>query len=124
MFYELNSWDPAGTTPWKRDTDSGELSGTFYGDMLIMAQITRLMDPNAELHHDDGNASKRKRDLAKRADVVDYLVPRGYARVFHPQIPLHEMMADLVILQMILEHDSRRGYAEWTDSNHNTYCSM
>ncbi|KAF4995624.1 hypothetical protein FGRMN_5016 [Fusarium graminum] len=122
MFYELNSWDPAGTTPWKRDSDGGEISGTFYGDMLILAQITRLMDPNAELHHDDDN--KRKRDLSTRADIVDYLVPRGYARVFHPQIPLHQKIADLVSLQIKMEHDARRGYAQWTDINKNTYCSL
>jgi hypothetical protein len=125
MFYELNSWDPAGTTPWKRDTDQGELSGTFYGDMLILAQVTKLMDPNAELHHDNDN--KRKRDLAtldKRADIVDYLVPRGYARVFHPQIPLHEKIAKLVVLQISMEHEARKGYAAWTDLNKNTYCPL
>ncbi|KAM0415402.1 hypothetical protein ACHAPD_006601 [Fusarium lateritium] len=122
MFYELNSWDPAGTTPWKRDTAEGELSGTFYGDMLILAKITRLMDPNAELHHDNDN--KNKRSLASRADVVDYLVPYGYARVFHPQIALHKKIASLVALQMFMEHDSQRGYAEWTDLNKNTYCPL
>lgn len=120
MFYELNSWDPAGTTPWKRDVDSGELSGTFYGDMLILAKITNLMDPQAELHHDN---EVSKRDLAKRADIVDYLVPRGYARVFHPQIPLHELISALVILQIKLEHEVRRGYAVWTDVNKNSYCA-
>jgi hypothetical protein len=122
MFYELNSWDRAGTTPWKRDTDQGELSGTFYGDMLILAKITRLMDPNAELHHDNDNNSKRS--LASRADVVDYLVPNGYKRVFHPQIPLHQKIASLVVSQMFLEHDARRGYAVWTDSNKNKYCAL
>jgi hypothetical protein len=122
MFYELNSWDPAGTTPWKRDSASGELSGTFYGDMLILAKITRLLDPDSELHHDEGNT--RKRDLATRADIVDYLVPRGYARVFHPQIPLHEKIASLVVLQMMIEHETRKGYAEWTDINKNTYCAQ
>jgi hypothetical protein len=134
MFYELNTWDPAGTTPWKRDTDSSELSGTFYGDMLIMAQITRILDPNAELHHDDDNSNKKRhvveradvveRDLAKRADVVDYLVPRGYARVFHPQIPLHEFIADMVVVQMEMDHASQLGYAEWTDLNKNSYCAL
>ncbi|KAM0433675.1 hypothetical protein ACHAQK_009109 [Fusarium lateritium] len=123
MFYELNSWDPAGTTPWKRDTAEGELSGTFYGDMLIMAKVTKLMDPNAELHHDDENRNS-KRELAVRADIADYLVPNGYARVFHPQIPLHALIANLVIFQMQTEHDSRRGYAEWTDSNIGTYCAL
>ena len=121
MFYELNSWDPAGTTPWKRDSGGGELSGTFYGDMLILAKITRLMDPNAELHHDNGNS---KRDLVRRADIADYLVPNGYARVFHPQIPLHQLIANVVVHQIMVEHEARRGYAVWTDDNENSYCPM
>jgi hypothetical protein len=48
MFYELNTWDPAGTTPWKRSTDY-PLNGTFEGTVNEFAQITRLMDPNAQL---------------------------------------------------------------------------
>ncbi|KAK4198547.1 hypothetical protein QBC40DRAFT_308196 [Triangularia verruculosa] len=120
MFYELNSWDPAGTSPWKRDTNGGELSGSFYGDMLILAQITRLLDPDADLHH-DGDASKK--ELATRADIVDYLVPNGYARVFHPQIPLHEMIASLVIYEIMVDHQVRTGYAVWTPpSENNTSC--
>ncbi|OBS29554.1 hypothetical protein FPOA_03491 [Fusarium poae] len=120
MFYELNSWDPAGTTPWKRDSAEGELSGTFYGDMLILAKITRLMDPNAELHHDNDNKSKRS--LATRADIVDYLVPNGYARVFHPQIPLHDMIASLVAYEIMLNHQVRKGYATWTSPSEPNYC--
>jgi hypothetical protein len=49
MFYELNTWDPAGTTPWKRTT-TGSLNGTFEGDLGKFAQITLLMDPNAQLN--------------------------------------------------------------------------
>jgi hypothetical protein len=113
VIYELNSWDPAGTTPWKRDSHEGELSGTFYGDMLILAKITQLMDPNAELHHDNGNSAS-KRELAPRADIVDYLVPNGYARVFHPQIPLHQMIASLVSYEIMVDHQIRTGYALWT----------
>jgi hypothetical protein len=46
MFYELNTWDPAGTTPWKRSTDD-PLNGTFDGSLNQFAEITLLMDPNA-----------------------------------------------------------------------------
>ena len=49
MFYELNTWDPDGNTPWKRDT-VGSLNGTFEGDVSIYAQITLLSDPNAQLN--------------------------------------------------------------------------
>jgi hypothetical protein len=99
MFYELNSFDPAETSPWKRDT-AGVLSGTFQGDMPILAQITRLVDPNAELYHDKedvGVASRKEMRLASKkqgnltalvpcADIFDYLVLYGYARVFHARI--------------------------------------
>jgi hypothetical protein len=122
MFYELNTFDPTGTSPWKRDS-AGELSGTFYGDMLILAQITLITDPQAELQHDNGDtglastkevkvASMRAGNttaLTKRADISDYLVPAGYARVFHPQINLHEMIASLVAYEIIEDHDIRLG---------------
>ncbi|KAL9572343.1 hypothetical protein ACKAV7_003544 [Fusarium commune] len=119
MVYELNSWDPAGTSPWKRNTGGGELNGTFYGDMLILGQITRLLDPNAELHHDGDDAKKA---LATRADISNYLIPDGYGRVFHPQIALHEMIASLVIYEIMLDHQARIGYAVWTPPTENTSC--
>ncbi|UPK92244.1 hypothetical protein LCI18_003179 [Fusarium solani-melongenae] len=123
MFYELNSWGPAGTSPWKRETDGGELSGTFYGDMLILAQITRLLGPDAELHHDNGNNRLvSKRELAARADIFDYLVPNGYAHVFHPQIALHEMIASLVVYEIMVDHQVRTGYAVWTPPRDNKDC--
>ncbi|KAJ6439023.1 Lipase 1 [Purpureocillium lavendulum] len=50
MFYELNSWDPLGTTPWKRSNDD-PLNGTFNGQQEIYAQITLLMDPDANFNH-------------------------------------------------------------------------
>ncbi|RFN46103.1 integrin alpha n-terminal [Fusarium flagelliforme] len=121
MFYELNSWDPSGTIPWKRGSHEGELSGTFYGDMLTLAKITHLMDPNAELHHDNGRS---KRDLVPRAEIPDYLVPAGFARVFHPQINLHRTIANVVVNHIMLEHEARRGYAVWTDDNENSYCPL
>ncbi|CAG1977814.1 unnamed protein product [Fusarium graminearum] len=114
-------WDPAGPTLWKCDTAEDELSGT-YGAMLILAKITRLMNSKAKLHHDKDN--KRKRSLASRADVVDYLVPYSYVRVFHPQIPLHKKIASLVVFQMSMDHDARRGYATWTNLNQNTCCAL
>jgi len=46
MFYELNTFDPLGNTPWKR-TSASELQGTFMGDLNVYAQITRLMDPES-----------------------------------------------------------------------------
>ncbi|KAF5635566.1 integrin alpha n-terminal [Fusarium sp. NRRL 25303] len=78
VFYELNTWDPAGTSPWKRGAEGGELNGTFYGDMLILSQITRLVDPNAELHHDGDDV---KKVLAARVAILDYLIPDGIIKL-------------------------------------------
>ncbi|KAH8755940.1 hypothetical protein BGZ57DRAFT_745345, partial [Hyaloscypha finlandica] len=47
MFYELNSWDMLGNSPWKRSTGE-ELEGTFMGDMNILAQIQLIVDPDAK----------------------------------------------------------------------------
>ena len=52
MFYELNSWDPAGNTPWKRDIDS-PLNGTFEGDTNVFAQIVEVVDPDVEFAQQD-----------------------------------------------------------------------
>jgi hypothetical protein len=47
MFYELNTWDPLGLNPWKR-SQQNPLQGTFEGSVNEFAQITLLMDPNAQ----------------------------------------------------------------------------
>lgn len=54
MFYELNTWDPLGNTPWKRSTDEN-LNGTFDADIDIMAQITTVMDPDAQFANSEAN---------------------------------------------------------------------
>lgn len=91
--------------------------------MLIPAQITRLLDPNAELHHDGDDARlASKKALEVRADIFDYLVPNGYARVFHPQIPLHEMIASLVIYEIMVDHQVCTGYATWNPPSENKNC--
>ena len=56
MFYELNTWDPLGTTPWRRSNDD-PLNGTFQGHMEIMAQVSLLLDPNAEFTNQEANVT-------------------------------------------------------------------
>jgi hypothetical protein len=53
---------------------------------------------------------------------LDYLIPDGYGRVFHPQIPLHEMIASLVIYEIMKDYQARIGYAVWTPPPENTSC--
>jgi hypothetical protein len=48
MFYELNTWDLKGNSPWKRSVDQ-PLEGTFQGTVNQLAQITLLMDADAKL---------------------------------------------------------------------------
>lgn len=47
MFYELNTADVLGNSPWKR-TSAGELNWTFHGQLDIFAQISTLVDPNVQ----------------------------------------------------------------------------
>jgi hypothetical protein len=54
MFYELNTWDPLGTTPWKRSTVEA-LNGTFDGDIDVFAQIVSVMDPGAQYADSEAN---------------------------------------------------------------------
>lgn len=52
MFYELSTWDLIGGNPWKRSVDY-PLEGTFEGTVNQLAQITLLMDTDAELADQD-----------------------------------------------------------------------
>lgn len=47
MFYELNTWDPIGSNPHKRSQDR-PLEGTFEGSVNEYAEITKLLDPDAQ----------------------------------------------------------------------------
>lgn len=48
MFYELDVFDPRGSTPAKRGTDFA-LKSTFEGSANFFAHLTRLVDRKAEL---------------------------------------------------------------------------
>ncbi|KAK2007905.1 kinetoplastid membrane protein 11 [Colletotrichum eremochloae] len=70
MFYELNTWDPFGSSPWKRSNDDA-LQGTFDGEQDIMAQVTLLLEPDAELAHQDrveGDASAASVSASSKND--------------------------------------------------------
>lgn len=54
MFYELNTWDPLGTTPWKRSVEEN-LNGTFDSEIDILAAITSVMDPDAQFADSEAN---------------------------------------------------------------------
>ena len=84
----MNTWDPLGQTPWKRTTGD-PLNGTFNGEQDIYAQITLLMDPNAEFTQQEGNQtantlvlpapSEKIGTVVKTPDVqIPNLLPDGY----------------------------------------------
>lgn len=65
MFYELNSYDPFGASPWKRsEATSGQ--GTFQGDLSEFAQIHLSLDPDSQLTF-EGPAAKSVADLQSNA---------------------------------------------------------
>ncbi|KAF6833212.1 hypothetical protein CPLU01_05731 [Colletotrichum plurivorum] len=121
MFYELNSWDPFGSTPWKR-SNGDSLSHTFDGQQDMFAQITLLLEPDAEFAHQDrfegdtasvASVSAADNDTVEAAGLFDIqvpgILPDGYGRVFHPQILLHSLIADRIVFEMVntkLEKDS------------------
>lgn len=87
MFYELNSWDPFGSTPWKLSNDD-PLNGTFNGEQQVFAQITLLLDPNATFSQQEANNAAPKlaiqsnrtrpvQDLEIPAVQVPSLLPGG-----------------------------------------------
>lgn len=51
MFYELNTLDPMGSSPWKRSVRNS-MNGTFDGSLDVLAEITLLVDPHAKLAHE------------------------------------------------------------------------
>ncbi|KAF4166807.1 hypothetical protein CNMCM6936_005969 [Aspergillus lentulus] len=120
MFYELNTMDPFGTNPWKR-SDNQPFEGTFEGTVNQLAEITRLMDPDAKFSEqtfisDAGTASiaSSKVKLVNSAGVlgltIPNLLPDGYGRVFHPQILLHELIASLIIYEMVNKNEQDHGF--------------
>ena len=131
MFYELNTWDPFGTNPWKRSTN-GDLDSTFIGNLDIYAQITNLVDPGATFKEQtiDTNTTGDPTipsvqthahfdadmgEVVVEAVEVPNILPDGYGRVFHPQILLHRIIANMIIWQMINTHQTEnndQGYPQ------------
>ncbi|KAF5245974.1 hypothetical protein FANTH_7064 [Fusarium anthophilum] len=96
-------------------------SNTRKGLMLYELNTWDSSDPNAEFHHDGDNAKKA---LVARVAILDYLITDGYGRVFHPQIPLDEMIASLVVYEIMKEYQTRIVYAMWTPPLENTSCKV
>ncbi|RYP70471.1 hypothetical protein DL769_004960 [Monosporascus sp. CRB-8-3] len=122
MFYEMNTADPLGNTPWKRSSHE-ELQGTFAGDLDIFAQITMMMDPEAELVQGDKVETDNTADPTGAVFIetqgegiqVEKFLPDGYGRVFHPQILLHEIIANLVIYNMINHNQGKNGLPKYPE---------
>ncbi|KAB8211919.1 fibronectin type III domain protein [Aspergillus parasiticus] len=120
MFYELNTWDPRGNSPWKRSVDY-PLEGTFEGTVNQLAQITLLMDSDAQFADQDMISDASAASIATYDEVelssveIPNILPDGwmmdnrYGRVFHPQILLHQIIAELVIYEMVNKNEQDNG---------------
>lgn len=121
MFYELDTFDPSGNTPWKRSSDA-VMNGTFEGEVAVLAQITGVADPDAQLAQQDlvNNATAAAAILGsiltdgevehKAFQEVPNILPDGYGRVFHPQILLHQLIANLILYEIENDYSVREGY--------------
>ncbi|PNY28627.1 Lipase 1 [Tolypocladium capitatum] len=116
MFYELNTLDPLGSNPWKRSAE-GSPNGTFVGDENLFARVTLYLDPDAKLvqehrvQKEAQQASKTQLQNVQAAAIeLPNFLPDGYGRVFHPQILLHEVIANLIIYRMINRRLEQHGY--------------
>jgi len=76
MFYEPNTWDPAGTTPWKR-SNNDPLSGTFQGELDILTAITWALDPDARLTNQEANTTINNGVVELAEFQVPNLLPDG-----------------------------------------------
>ncbi|KAK7973640.1 elongation factor Tu GTP binding domain-containing protein [Apiospora arundinis] len=88
-----------------------------------MAELTRYLDNEVKLagqskvqassHTTAAAAKERPADFNVKALLeIPRLLPDGYGRVFHPQILLHQVIANLVIHHMINENEKRNGQPE------------
>jgi hypothetical protein len=75
MFYELNTLDPLGNSPWKRTNDD-PLNGTFQGDTNVFAQIVEVVDTGVQFAQQDdiGDAdATAENDLTVNSTRLDAL---------------------------------------------------
>ncbi|KAF5019289.1 hypothetical protein F66182_8707 [Fusarium sp. NRRL 66182] len=108
MFFELNTFDPFGTTPWKRSPAEEYKDGTFEYQLDGLARIAMEMEPEVELVHEDRilkttaamKVAAVDDEEVRAADFISSIMPDGYLRVFHPQILLHRIIANMIVFHM------------------------
>ncbi|KAL6885245.1 carbohydrate esterase family 3 protein [Trichoderma longibrachiatum] len=133
MFYELNTWDPLGATPWRRSS-ADPLNGTFHGEQEAFAQITLLLDPHADFTAAEANnpfrlavqpnQTRPAQDLELPEVQIPNLLPDGYGRVFHPQILLHHVIANLVVYHMVERNAALNGQPDVPEVRRVDTCPM
>ncbi|KAK2882542.1 hypothetical protein FQN49_000227 [Arthroderma sp. PD_2] len=138
MFFELNGWDIFDTTLWKRSEGEELVNGTFEADMNIMAEITRLADPEAKFIYEDmvekDSAPVSETGLIEGGQIgpqnkalfeglaIPRPLPDVYARVFHPQVLLHGLIANYVVFEMMNDNQRRHGFPEYPTELSITTC--
>ncbi|KAK4452713.1 carbohydrate esterase family 3 protein [Podospora aff. communis PSN243] len=132
MFYELSSLDFMGGSPWKRSEGEAHVD-TFQGEINMMAQLTLLLDPEARLAVPEAANSLNSvnltavNELPQRPHVkvgIMNVLPDGYGRVFHPQVLLHRLIANLIIYEMASRNQASHGYDEIPEVSKAEYCPI
>lgn len=84
MFYELNTLDPIGNNPWKREPNAYPNS-TFAGQANLYSKLEQAMNPDAELEEAENiqQEADGKQDLTEPANEnaavpVPNILPDGY----------------------------------------------
>ncbi|EEP82612.1 predicted protein [Uncinocarpus reesii 1704] len=106
MFYELNTFDPLGTTPWKR-SNGDAIMGTFSGSVNTFAEITLLLDPKAKIVHEksvqaDKPATGNSLGLENKLPIEDYIAV--------PNLLPDGIITNLVIHNMVNDYQKRKGH--------------
>ncbi|KAJ6080564.1 hypothetical protein N7499_005438 [Penicillium canescens] len=123
MFYEMDSLDLKGTSPWKRTVESSYVD-TFEGTVNQFAEIAYGLDSGVKLSaasfvSDTSPAATTSLMAVSKVNLmstsentkrtVSKWLPDGYGRVFHPQILLHEIISALVVYNMVDKNEQDHG---------------
>ncbi|KAI1370819.1 hypothetical protein F4677DRAFT_464907 [Hypoxylon crocopeplum] len=109
MFYELNTWDPLDLDPWKRSTNE-DPGGTFAGNLDVLAEITKPVDPDAKFKEQaiDNIPAKIDTEVFESAALAEGDDPQ--------EILLHQIIANSIIFEMINTNQQSLGQMEYPEN--------
>lgn len=116
MFYELNTNDFFGESPWKRGEHTSP-QDSFEGTANIYGLIHEFLYPKDTLidskRIDDSKSASSAALLSAQAKEgtiqVRNVMPDGFLRVFHPQVLLHNIIANLLVFRVTQRREREIG---------------